>query len=406
MAELSETPSASRTRITFFGRRNAGKSSLLNALAGQPVAIVSSVPGTTADPVSKAMEMLPLGPVLLTDTAGLDDEGALGEKRMEKSFAALAVADIAVLCVAADSFPLSATEKSVLEQAKSRGVRTVLAVTQIDRCEPPPASLPPDGMFDAAVRVSSATREGIDTLLATLSAMAPSDVQPPLVADLVSPGDIAVCVCPIDSAAPKGRLILPQQQVVRELLDAGAAALVCRETELAGVLDRLAPAKPSFVITDSQAFAAVDAVVPPDVPLTSFSIVFARAKGDLALYCGGAAAVDSLKDGDKVLICEGCTHRKQCGDIGTVKLPRWIEKRSGAKLSFDWCAGSAFPQDLSPYALVVHCGGCMLPRREVQNRLRRAAEQGVKITNYGTAIAHVHGIDADPSTRMVVRRRT
>ena len=400
MAGLSETPSSSRTRITFFGRRNAGKSSLLNALAGQQVAIVSDVPGTTTDPVSKAMEILPLGPVLLTDTAGLDDDGALGAKRVEKTLSALSVADIAVLCVAADSLPLSPAETRLAAEAKSRSVRVVLAVTKCDLRGCP--AIPP-GAFDAAIAVSSKTREGVPALLDVLAKMAPAETPPPLVADIVGKGDFVVCVCPIDSAAPKGRLILPQQQVIRELLDSGAVAAVCRETELADFLARPGCPRPKFVVTDSQAFAAVDAALPRDIPLTSFSILFARAKGDLEQFTRGAAAIDSLKDGDIVLICEGCTHRRQCGDIGTVKLPRWLEKRSGAKLRFEWTSGADFPADLSRYALVVHCGGCMLPRREVLNRLAKASAQNIPAANYGVAIAHVHGIDADASTRMVKR---
>ena len=327
MAGLNETPSGDRVRLAFFGRRNAGKSSLINALTGQEVAIVSDVPGTTTDPVSKAMEILPLGPCLLTDT--------------------------------------DCDRRHVPHLVYTRG-------------------------------------DDVETLKRQIAALAPSDPTRPLVSDLVSPGDCVVCVCPIDSAAPKGRLILPQQQVIREILDGGASALVCRETELAATLARLAE-PPRFVVTDSQAFGAVSKVVPPEVPLTSFSIVFARAKGDLATYCAGADALKNLNDGDTVLVSEGCTHHRQCTDIGTVKLPKWIQEYTGKKLNFAWTSGNAFPDDLSPYALVVHCGACMLTRRAVQNRLARCRAAGVPVTNYGICIAACHGIQALPETCMVKR---
>ena len=378
MAGLNETPKGDRVHIAFFGLRNAGKSTLVNRLTGQDVAIVSDVAGTTTDPVSKAMEILPLGPCLVTDTAGLDDEGPLGEMRVKKSLDVLATTDIAVWVTdgttATGVLPVeSPVYARFLEACRARDI-AVLHYRRGDDVEAFRCEL-------AAVRLADAPR--------------------PLVGDLVSTGDVVVCVCPIDESAPKGRLILPQQQVVRELLDAGASALVCQPPQLADLLVRTAGVK--FVITDSQAFKAVAAVVPPEIPLTSFSIVFARAKGDLAAYCAGAAALDTLKDGDRVLVSEGCTHHRQCNDIGTVKLPKWIMAKTGRKLTFEWTSGNAFPDDLSPYALVVHCGGCMLTRRAVQARIARCRAAGVPITNYGVCIASCNGITASPDTCMVRR---
>ena len=397
MAGLNETPKGDRVHIAFFGLRNAGKSTLVNRLTGQDVAIVSDVAGTTTDPVSKAMEILPLGPCLVTDTAGLDDEGPLGEMRVKKSLDVLATTDIAVW-----------VEDGGLGRARSpsgpEGGRLGEATLQVyDR-------------FLAACRARDIAvlhyRRGddVEAFRRELAAVRLADAPRPLVGDLVSAGDLVVCVCPIDESAPKGRLILPQQQVVRELLDAGAAALVCQPPQLATILGRaVAPRPPNppvpvkFVITDSQAFKAVAAVVPPEIPLTSFSIVFARAKGDLAAYCAGADALAALKDGDRVLISEGCTHHRQCNDIGTVKLPKWIMAKTGKKLTFEWTSGNSFPEDLSPYALVVHCGGCMLTRRAVQARIARCREAGVPITNYGVCIAACNGITASPDTCMVAR---
>ncbi len=375
MAGLNETPKGDRVHIAFFGLRNAGKSTLVNRLTGQDVAIVSDVAGTTTDPVSKAMEILPLGPCLVTDTAGLDDEGPLGEMRVKKSLEVLATTDIAVWVETGEnrSDLFSPVYARFFNACRARDI-AVLHYRRGDDVEAFRREL-------AAVRLADAPR--------------------PLVGDLVSAGDLVVCVCPIDESAPKGRLILPQQQVVRELLDAGASALVCQPPQLADLLARTAGVK--FVITDSQAFKAVAAVVPPQIPLTSFSIVFARAKGDLAAYCTGAAALDALKDGDRVLISEGCTHHRQCNDIGTVKLPKWIMAKTGKKLTFEWTSGNSFPEDLSPYALVVHCGGCMLTRRAVQARIARCREAGVPITNYGVCIAACNGITASPDTCMVTR---
>ncbi len=387
MAGLNETPKGDRVHIAFFGLRNAGKSTLVNRLTGQDVAIVSDVAGTTTDPVSKAMEILPLGPCLVTDTAGLDDEGPLGEMRVKKSLEVLATTDIAVWVETGEnrSDLFSPVYARFLNACRARDI-AVLHYRRGDDVEAFRREL-------AAVRLADAPR--------------------PLVGDLVSAGDLVVCVCPIDESAPKGRLILPQQQVVRELLDAGASALVCQPPQLAGLLAQLKRQEcrfpesrdsgVKFVITDSQAFKAVAAVVPPEIPLTSFSIVFARAKGDLAAYCAGADALATLKDGDRVLISEGCTHHRQCNDIGTVKLPKWIMAKTGKKLAFEWTSGNSFPEDLSPYALVVHCGGCMLMRRAVQARIARCRAAGVPITNYGVCIAACNGITASPDTCMVAR---
>ena len=373
MAELNETPSGNRTHIAFFGLRNAGKSTLVNALTGQEIAIVSDVAGTTTDPVSKAMEILPLGPCLITDTAGLDDEGPLGEERVRRSLEVLEKTDVAVW-VASDGDAGSAEEMRFDAACRARNV-PVLKYRRGDSVEGLKAKI-------AGVKLAEAPR--------------------PLVADLVEPSDVVACVCPIDESAPKGRLILPQQQVVRELLDAGCAALVCQPAQLKAVLDRSGGVR--FVVTDSQAFGEVARAVPPNVPLTSFSIVFARAKGDLAAYCAGAEAMKRLKDGDLVLIAEGCTHHRQCNDIGTVKLPKWLQAHAGCSLRFEFASGNSFPDDLSRFALVVQCGGCMLTRRAVQARISRCREAGVPIVNYGIAIAACHGIHASPDTCMVVRQ--
>ena len=406
MAGLNETPKGDRVHIAFFGLRNAGKSTLVNRLTGQDVAIVSDVAGTTNDPVSKAMEILPLGPCLVTDTAGLDDEGPLGEMRVKKSLDVLATTDIAVWV---DDGAATSAASPVAPLVGSVGGRGVSPLS------------PTYARFLAACRARDIAvlhyRRGddVEAFRRELAAVRLADAPRPLVGDLVAPGDVVVCVCPIDESAPKGRLILPQQQVVRELLDAGASALVCQPPQLAGLLAqvkrqecRFPEGRDSgvkFVITDSQAFQAVAAVVPPEIPLTSFSIVFARAKGDLAAYCAGAAALAALKDGDRVLISEGCTHHRQCNDIGTVKLPKWISAKTGKRLAFEWTSGNAFPEDLSPYALVVHCGGCMLTRRAVQARIARCRAAGVPITNYGVCIAACHGIFASPDTCMVLRPR-
>ncbi len=403
---LAATPVANRVRISLFGRRNAGKSSLVNALTGQEVAIVSDVPGTTTDPVSKTMEILPLGPCLVTDTAGLDDTGRLGEERVRRSFQVLDLTDIAIVAIPADADP-SAPEVELVAKLKGKKLPYLVVRTKSDL----PRRAGEEGTGDSAdfngpnvLYTSLDDPKSIVALRERLASLAPADPPAPLVADLVSPGDIAVCVCPIDASAPKGRLILPQQQVIRELIENGAAALVCQPGELAGLIARIGNRNIRFVITDSQAFAEVDAVTPKDIPLTSFSIVFARQKGDLAVLCEGAKALKTLSDGDVVLVSEGCTHHRQCGDIGTVKLPAWIRKFTGKKIDFRFSSGGDFPLENEPKPkLVVHCGGCMLTRRAVMSRITRCKEAGIPVVNYGVAIALMHGIVAKSGSCMVNR---
>ena len=386
---LNDTPSGERVQIAFFGVRNAGKSSLVNAVTGQQLAVVSDVAGTTTDPVRKAMELLPLGPVVIVDTPGFDDEGALGELRVEATRKVLATCDVAVLVVDAVR-GLTDTDAQLLALFSEQGIPCVVALAKDDLASD--AALPEVAGAAAVVRTSSATGEGIAELKETLARVgSAAGPEPQLIADLLAPGDIVVLVIPIDKAAPKGRLILPQQQVIRDVLEAGASALICRDAELAGTLAAL-PAPPRMVVTDSQAFGKVAKTVPADVPLTSFSILMARYKGLLDDAVKGVTAINGLKDGDKILIAEGCTHHRQCGDIGTVKIPKWLSEFTGKKLSFETASGTGYPDDLTPYALVVHCGGCMLNEREVRNRSLKTTAQGVPITNYGTMIAYVHGI--------------
>lgn len=385
MANLNETVSAERVHISFFGRRNAGKSSLVNAIAGQEVSIVSDVKGTTTDPVKKAMELLPLGPVLLTDTPGYDDEGGLGEKRVQKTRETLARTDIAVL-VADATLGLTEADKELLALFKERKLPYLIVCNKSDLT---------DGKNEAttdSLTVSAKTGEGVAALKERLGSFAEAlKTDKKILADLVEPGDTVILVIPIDGAAPKGRIILPQQQTLRELLDHHCTALCCQPEELPGVIANL-KTPPSLVVTDSQVFGRVDALLPPELPLTSFSILFARYKGELRQLMQGAQTLRQLKDGDKVLIAEGCTHRRQCGDIGTEKLPRWIEGYCGAKPDFAFTSGAGFPQNLNEYRLIVHCGGCMLNEAEMKDRLRRAAEAGVPTVNYGVAIAAIHGI--------------
>ena len=380
MAGLNDTPAANRVHIAFFGLRNAGKSTLVNAFAGQEIAIVSDVAGTTTDPVSKAMEILPLGPCLLTDTAGLDDVGELGELRVKKAFAVLSTTDVAVWVTDGARAGESEAHGRFIEECRRRGV-TVLEYRRGDDVEAFRKRV-------AAVKVVEATK--------------------PLVGDLVDANDVVLLVCPQDGSAPKGRLILPQQQVIREILDAGGVAQVCQPASLPALFGGGASPQPSapnpkFTITDSQAFGAVDAALPKDVPLTSFSILFARAKGDLDVFCEGLAALKELNDGDTVLVAEGCTHHRQCGDIGTVKLPKAVSKLTGRKLNFSFCSGGDFPFGAVKPKLVIHCGGCMLTRREMQRRIDAAREAGVPITNYGLVLAAANGIEADPKTCMALR---
>ena len=382
---LNAQISAERVHIGFFGLRNAGKSSLVNRVTGQTLSIVSEVRGTTTDPVRKAMELLPVGPVVIIDTPGLDDEGALGEERVRRTRRVLDQTDIAVLVVDAAA-GLSQADRELMQLFEGKRIPFVVAMNKADLVSVP-ESVPENTIY-----VSAQKNENIYTLKEKIAALARSAASPrELIADLVSPGDAVLLVTPIDSAAPKGRLILPQQQTIRALLDAGCVPVVTRETELSRTLSLLSE-PPALVVTDSQAFGIVSKIVPESVRLTSFSILFARYKGDLRTAVLGAAALRRLKDGDTVLISEGCTHHRQCGDIGTEKLPRWVKSYTGRDVNFAFTSGGEFPDDLSPYALVIHCGACMLNEREMQSRLCRAAEQSVPITNYGIAIAQIHGI--------------
>ena len=382
---LNAQVSAERVHIGFFGLRNAGKSSLVNRVTGQTLSIVSEVRGTTTDPVRKAMELLPVGPVVIIDTPGLDDEGALGEERVRRTRRVLDQTDIAVLVVDAAA-GLSQADRELMQLFEGKRIPFVVAMNKADLVSVP-ESVPENTIY-----VSAQENENIYALKEKIAALARSAASPrELIADLVSSGDAVVLVTPIDSAAPKGRLILPQQQTIRALLDAGCVPVVTRETELSRTLSLLSE-PPALVVTDSQAFGIVSKIVPESVRLTSFSILFARYKGDLRTAVLGAAALRRLKDGDTVLISEGCTHHRQCGDIGTEKLPRWVKSYTGRDVNFAFTSGGEFPDNLSPYALVIHCGACMLNEREMQSRLCRAAEQSVPITNYGIAIAQMHGI--------------
>lgn len=383
---LNETTSGERLHIAFFGRRNAGKSSLVNALTGQQLSVVSDVAGTTTDPVKKAMELLPLGPVMIWDTAGFDDEGDLGALRVEKTREVLAKTDIAILVTDAAAENLTPDEAAFLDDLKKRKTPYIHVKNKVD--------LTGGGKSDTedVLYVSAVTGMGIDAIKERLGAMAKEKKNDKkIVSDLLTAGDVVVLVCPIDEAAPKGRLILPQQQTIRDIIDAGCSAFVCQDTELPGVLSALRE-PPRMVITDSQAFGRVSKMVPTSIPLTSFSILFARYKGDLLSQVRGAAALSTLCDGDRVLISEGCTHHRQCGDIGTVKLPMWVKKFSGADIDITFTSGGEFPSDLSPYKLVIHCGACMLNETEMQSRIARTKEQGIPICNYGVAIAHCTGI--------------
>ena len=379
---MNETPSGQRTHIGFFGCRNAGKSSLVNAVSGQTLAIVSDVKGTTTDPVHKAMELLPLGPVVVIDTPGYDDEGELGALRVQRAEDALNRCDAAVLVVDA-TLGLSERDEAMLKLLRQRELPHLVAWNKSDL----PNALPPQA---GGMPVSAFTGLNLHDFKERLARLLPEEVHRRLVSDLVRAGDAAVLVCPIDESAPKGRLILPQQQTIRDLLEAGALALVTRETELERALAALA-APPALVITDSQAFKLVNAIVPDDVPLTSFSILMARYKGFLRTAVEGVSAVSRLRDGDRVLMAEGCTHHRQCNDIGTVKIPNWLRQYTGKDIAIETCTGRDFPEDLSPYRLVIHCGGCMLTETVVQYRMRLSEAQGVPFTNYGIVIARITG---------------
>lgn len=387
---LNETPAGERVHIGFFGLRNAGKSSLVNAVTGQDLAVVSDVEGTTTDPVRKAMELLPLGPVVIIDTPGMDDVGALGQMRVEKARQVLRKCDIAVLVVDATR-GMQPADQELHELIQERNIPCVVAWNKADLLDGEGTAAPSE-IPESAVRVSALTGEGVWELKERIASFA-KDLQPQkrLVADLVDPGDMVVLVVPIDESAPKGRLILPQQMVMRDLLDAHAAFVTCQPEELAGILAAL-NRKPKLVITDSQVFAQVARIVPEDIPLTSFSILMARFKGDLPQLLQGAHVMERLQDGDRVLISEGCTHHRQCEDIGTVKIPRWVRQLSGAEPEFVFTSGGDFPADLSGYKLIIHCGGCMLNQKEMAYRMQQAKAAGVPMVNYGVAIAHIHGI--------------
>ena len=382
---LNDTPSANRIHIGFFGCRNAGKSSVVNAITGQELAVVSDVLGTTTDPVQKAMELLPLGPVMIIDTPGFDDVGELGEKRIQKTKQILNRTDIAVLVVDAKK-GFTATDKQLLALIQEKELPYLIIYNKSDLLEKIPKE------EEHSIYISVLEKIGIQECKEKLAHQIPTkDMTLQIVGDLLCPGDLAVLVIPIDSAAPKGRLILPQQQVIRDILEAGAAAVTVRNTELARTLQKL-EGKVRMVITDSQAFEEVAAIVPKEIPLTSFSILMARFKGYLETAVKGIQAVDSLKDGDRILVSEGCTHHRQCEDIGTVKLPNWLLKYTGKDLKFEWSSGREFKEDLSPYVMVIHCGGCMLNEREVKYRMKCAVDQGIPFTNYGIAIAYMKGI--------------
>lgn len=392
--QMNQTPSSERVHIGFFGRRNAGKSSVLNAVTGQDLAVVSDVKGTTTDPVQKSMELLPLGPVVVIDTPGIDDEGELGALRVKKSYQVLNKSDAAVLVVDA-SLGLCEEDFAFIEHIQKKQIPYAVAFNKSDLA--PSASLAKDLQYLKEhqidfVSVSTADLSGIDTLKEKIATLAKTeDTKLRIVADLIHPSDFVVLVVPIDKAAPKGRLILPQQQTIRDILEADATAIVVKEYELRDTLAHLGK-KPRLVITDSQVFAKVSADTPADIMLTSFSILFARYKGNLPALIKGVTALEQIEDGDKILVSEGCTHHRQCDDIGSVKLPRWIRQYTGKEPEFVFSSGTEFPADLSPYKMIVHCGGCMLNEREMKYRLASAKDQNIPMTNYGILIAYIQGI--------------
>ena len=396
---LNNTPSSERVHIGIFGRRNAGKSSLINALTGQSLAIVSDVKGTTTDPVLKAMELLPLGPVVMIDTPGLDDTGTLGVMRVQKAYQILNKTDIALLVIDA-SDGVTDEDSAILSRIQEKKIPYLVVWNKMDLLENNKLSTRQLENFlheyhvpeDHIIPVSAHTGYNIYTLKERIAAFAPAeDDKNHIVSDLIHPNDFVVLVVPIDKAAPKGRLILPQQQTIRDILDTGATAIVTRDSEFADTLNHLGKA-PSLVITDSQVFGKISKLTPPDIPLTSFSILFARYKGNLDTVVNGACALDTLQDGDTILLCEGCTHHRQCEDIGTVKLPKWIREYTGKTLNFAFTSGTEFPLELEQYKMIIHCGGCTLNEREMRYRLKCAEDAKLPITNYGTAIAYMKGI--------------
>ena len=401
---LNDTPSANRVHIGFFGCRNAGKSSLVNAVTGQSLAVVSDVAGTTTDPVYKSMELLPLGPVVIVDTPGIDDAGSLGELRVAKTRQVLSKVDVAVLVVDATA-EMPQADRELLDLFREKNINHIIAYNKSDASQELMAKCGLTDETGTSIWVSAEKGYGIHELKELIGKLTTTDTMTKrLVGDLLSPGDVVVLVIPIDSAAPKGRLILPQQQVIRDVLEAGAISVVCRDTELADTLERFG-SQVSMVITDSQAFGKVMKIVPEDIYMTSFSILMARFKGQLETAVFGAHVLDELRDEGgieryadtkrdipKILIAEGCTHHRQCDDIGTVKLPGWIRNYTRLEPEFTFVSGTEFPDDLTGYDLIIHCGGCMLNEREMKNRQQMAQQQGVPMTNYGTAIAHINGI--------------
>lgn len=388
---LNDTPAASRTHIAFFGKRNAGKSSLLNAITNQEISIVSNIKGTTTDPVQKTMELLPIGPVMLIDTPGLDDEGILGELRIKKARQILNKTDIAIIVIDAndDGSPYT-LEIELISIIKEKNIPYMVVFNKCDLANK--AVDVNEALLHNSVNVSSLTKAGIEELKNKLGSMAKNAfVSKPIVNDLIKAGDIVVMVTPIDSAAPKGRLILPQQLVLRDIIDSDATAIVVKENNLENTLSKLIT-PPSLVITDSQVFDIANNATPKDIPLTSFSIIMARFKGYLETAIKGIKAIDKLEDGDTILISEGCTHHRQCGDIGSIKIPNWLRKYTGKKLNIQTTSGSDFPENLSLFALIIHCGGCMLNEREVLYRMKCAEDACVPFTNYGIAIAKMKGI--------------
>lgn len=389
---LNATPSSERVHIGIFGKRNAGKSSLINAITGQNLAIVSEAKGTTTDPVYKAMELLPLGPVMIIDTPGIDDEGVLGNLRIQKAYQVLNKTDIALVIIDAAVGP-SAEDLRLIKRINTKKIPLLIVINKCETINEDKKTayqaLLPNGKL---LFVSAEQQLNIFELKEAIAQTIPADEnKAQIVADLLSPSDFVVLVVPIDSAAPKGRLILPQQQTIRDILEADAAAIVVKENELTNTLQNLGK-RPKLIITDSQVFKKVAAETPADILLTSFSILFARYKGNLQTAVQGVTALDSLEDGDKILIGEGCTHHRQCDDIGTVKLPRWIKEYTGKNPEFIFTSGTEFPLNLSPYKMIIHCGACMLNEREMQYRIKCAADQNIPFTNYGITIAYINGI--------------